>query len=143
MTQVPLADRLFTWPSDDPALIGSRCAVCSALTFPVALGCPRCGADELADELLPTRGTLWAWTSQGFLPKAPYSGPETDADFTPWFIGSIELGGELRIEARLVGVTLDDIQVDMPLELVLIPYGTNAAGEDRLTFAFQPTDGDA
>jgi uncharacterized OB-fold protein len=133
MTQIPLAERLFTWPSDRPALIGSRCTACSTLTFPLALGCPRCGSDELAEELLPTRGTLWTWTSQGFLPKEPYSGPETDADFTPWFIGSVELGGELRVEARLAGVTQEDLEIGMPLEMVLIPYGGN-----RVSFAFQP-----
>src|SRR5690348_10411572 len=111
---VPIADRLFTWPSEDPQLIASRCAECSCLTFPVSTGCPRCGSDQLADELLATTGTLWTWTSQGFLPKDPYSGPEQAGDFEPWGVGSVELTGQLRVEARLVGCRLDQLQIGMP-----------------------------
>jgi uncharacterized OB-fold protein len=138
---VPLAERLFVESGGFPALLGSRCTSCQTLTFPVAPGCPRCGAEELADEELPRTGTLWTWTSQGFLPKHPYSGPETDADFVPWFVGSVELGGELRVEGRLVGCTQEDLQIGMALSLVLIPFGHDAEGHERLTFAFEPSSG--
>ncbi len=32
MTRVPVADGVFTWPSDEPRLIGSRCVACSQVS---------------------------------------------------------------------------------------------------------------
>ena len=69
----PIAD-VFTWPSDDPSLIGSRCSECSAVTFPAQSRCPRCGRTSMQEELLPRRGRLVSWTTQGFAPVVPYAG---------------------------------------------------------------------
>ncbi len=33
MMQKPIAN-IFTWPDDDPRLLGSRCGKCVAVTFP-------------------------------------------------------------------------------------------------------------
>ena len=60
MASVPIAEGVFTWPSDDPQLIGSRCADCSATTFPRQSVCPRCSGTAMSDLLLPRRGTLVA-----------------------------------------------------------------------------------
>ena len=77
MTQVAFAPGVFTWPSDDPRLIGARCAACGAVVFPSRASCPRCGMPGLDELLLPERGTLWTFTTQEFLPKEPYAGGET------------------------------------------------------------------
>ncbi|MGE2713445.1 Zn-ribbon domain-containing OB-fold protein, partial [Mycolicibacterium litorale] len=63
-----LAPEISTWPEDQPQLIGSRCARCEATTFPVQDRCPKCSAGEMSQVLLPRRGTLVAWTTQGFPP---------------------------------------------------------------------------
>ena len=44
MARVPVAEGVFTWPSDDPRLIGSRCAACGIVTFPAQASCPRCAS---------------------------------------------------------------------------------------------------
>ncbi|HEX5096311.1 MAG TPA: zinc ribbon domain-containing protein, partial [Acidimicrobiia bacterium] len=64
MAQVPVAEGIFTGPSDDPRLIGSRCAACGIVTFPAQDSCPRCAAADMVEEELPRRGRLWAWTTQ-------------------------------------------------------------------------------
>src|SRR5690242_5396385 len=64
--QKALAPDISTWPDESPQLIGSRCGSCGATTFPVQQWCPRCSGGEMSELLLPRRGTLVAWTTQGF-----------------------------------------------------------------------------
>jgi len=105
MPQIAIDEGLFTWPSDDPALIGSRCA-CGVTTFPSQSNCPRCG-DEMTTVELPRRGSLWTFTTQGFRPKGPpegfYLGPESDEDFVPYSLGYVELPDACKVETRLIG----------------------------------------
>lgn len=86
--QVPVAEGVFTWPSDDPQLIGSRCADCGMVTFPTQDSCPRCASTSMEEALLARRGTLWAWTTQSFPPPPPYSGP-SGKDFVPFGVGYV------------------------------------------------------
>ena len=46
-TATPLAEGLFTWPSDSPALIGTKCGSCGEVTFPSHYGCPRCASEDM------------------------------------------------------------------------------------------------
>lgn len=137
-TTVPIADGLFTWPSDEPCLLGGRCAGCGAASFPRARGCARCGGDDIAVAELPRRGILWTWTTQGFRPKSPYAGPGTEEDFVPFAIGYVQLEDDLRVEAHLVDLPLDAVRIGLPLELVVVPFGRRADGTEVVTFAFAP-----
>ena len=98
--QKALAPEISTWPDENPQLIGSRCGDCGATTFPVQQRCPRCSGGEMSDLLLPRRGSLVAWTTQGFAPGAPYAGP-TGKDFVPFGVGLVQLGDVVRVEGRL------------------------------------------
>jgi uncharacterized OB-fold protein len=139
-TQVPIAEGIFTWP--EPAggaqLIGSRCRRCGTITFPRQHGCPNCTAEEMEDTLLARRGTLWTWTTQGFLPKEPYRGPETEDDYQPFTLGYVELPGEVKVETRLTEPDPDRLAIGMEMELVLVPFRRDADGTEVMTFAFRP-----
>lgn len=134
--QIAIDERLFTWPSDAPALLGSRCA-CSTVAFPSQSNCPRCGS-EMETVELPRRGTLWTFTTQSFRPKGPpegmYAGPDTEATFVPYFLGYVELPGHCKVESRLVG---DDFTIGDEMELVIVPFRTDEDGNELLTFAFK------
>jgi uncharacterized OB-fold protein len=97
MAQVPVAEGIFTWPVDGaPQLIGGRCGSCGMVTFPTQGSCPRCASTAMEPHGLPTRGRLWAWTTQHFPPPSPpYAGP-TGRDFTPFGVGFVELSGEVK-----------------------------------------------
>jgi uncharacterized OB-fold protein len=136
----PIADDLFTWAEDNPALIGGCCQDCGAYTFPRRDGCPRCGATNVAACELSRTGTLWTWTSQGFLPKAPFSGTFMSDPFEPWYVGLIELPGQLRVESILVGCTQDTLRIGMPMRLVTLPFSSDGAGDETVTFAFAPLE---
>lgn len=135
----PIAQGLFTWPSEDPQLIGNRCTSCGAVIFPARGGCARCGSTELESHLLGTRGTLSTWTSQGFAPKAPFTGSiGFSAENLPWYVGLVELPGELKVESLLVDVSQDTLEFDMPLRLVVVPFKVDDDGQEYVTFAFAP-----
>lgn len=136
MTRRPIAEGLFTFPSDDPRLIGSRCVACGIVTFPAQESCARCPSTEMKERLLPRRGRLWAWTTQEFPPPSPpYAGP-ADAAFVPYGVGYVELADEVKVETRLTRA--DGLQIGMEMELVLVPFRTDADGSEVITFAFRP-----
>jgi uncharacterized OB-fold protein len=136
MARIPVAEGIFTWPSDDPQLIGSRCSGCGIVTFPAQASCPRCASTEMAEHRLARRGRLWAWTTQEFPPPSPpYTGPTGD-DFVPYGVGYVELGGEVRVETRLTETRR--LEIGMDVELVLVPFRTDDAGNEVVTFAFRP-----
>ncbi len=58
MAQVPIAEGVFTWPSEAPQLIGSRCTACGIVTFPSQDSCPRCASTEMEQHLLARTGRL-------------------------------------------------------------------------------------
>lgn len=140
LTQIAFAEDVFTWPSDDPQLIGGRCPACSAVTFPQQSTCARCGAPDVERHLLPTRGTLWTFTTQGFLPKEPYAGGETQETFQPYGVGLVQLGDEVKVEARLTESDPERLRIGMEVELTVIPFRTDPDGTEVMVFAFAPTD---
>jgi uncharacterized protein len=142
--QVPIADGVFTWPppAEGPQLIGSRCRRCGTITFPRQHGCPNCTAEEMEDALLARRGTLWTWTTQGFLPKEPYRGPETEENYEPYTLGYVELPGEVKVETRLTERDPARLRIGMEMELVLFPFRREPDGTEIMGFAFQPVEGE-
>jgi uncharacterized OB-fold protein len=107
-------------------LVAGRCRACAGLTFPPRDACPSCGGD-MDRELLPGRGTLWTWTTQGFEPKPPYVG---ESVFEPYGVGYLELPGLLRVEGRLT--TTEGLRIGMEMEVVAVERA------DRTSYAFAP-----
>lgn len=140
MTQVAFAPGLFTWPSDDPHLIGGRCTDCGSVTFPVPPSCARCGSTGIEELALPRRGTLWTFTNQSFLPPQPYAGGETRETFEPFGVGLIEFADLVRVESRLTESDPEKLRIGMEMELEIVPFRTDPDGTEIMTFAFAPVD---
>jgi uncharacterized OB-fold protein len=138
VSQTAFAPEVFTWPSDDPRLIGARCPQCSAVVFPFQTSCPRCGTVGMERRLLPRRGTLWTWTTQEFLPKEPYASGETIETFKPYGVGLVQLGDEVRVEGRLTESDPAKLAFDMAVELVIVPFRRDEDGTEVVTYAFAP-----
>jgi uncharacterized protein len=138
-TQVPIQEGLFTWPAEQPRLIGSECQNCGAVLFPVQNGCPRCTSSDTRPKELGTRGTLWTWTVQGFPPKAPPFAGDV-VNFVPYGVGYVELPGEVKVETRLTLADPEQLKIGMEMELVFEPLYTDADGNEVITFAFAPVN---
>ena len=136
----PIAEGLFTWPDAPVRLLGSRCGECGTTVFPPQDGCPRCGAQGMAVVELASHGTLWTWTSQDFLPKHPYAGPESEADFGGYLVGYVELPDGVRVVTRLLDVDRADVRIGMPMELCLFPFTTDADGTEVVAYGFRPSE---
>lgn len=108
-------------------LVAGRCRDCAIAHFPVRERCPSCGG-TVERVPLPSRGTLWTWTTQGFEPKPPYVSDE--GEFVPYGVGYAEFDGFLRVEGRLT--TAEGLAIGMPVEVVAV----DRAG--RMTYAFAP-----
>lgn len=134
---IPVAEKLFTWPSDDPRLIAGRRRDTGKLVFPFPAG-PE--ARDYEEALLAPVGTLWSYTVQRFPPKAPpFAGPADPTSFEPYAVGYVELAGELIVECRLHCTNFAALRVGAPMRLTIVPFGARtAAGEERLTYAFEP-----
>jgi uncharacterized OB-fold protein len=90
----------------------------------------------MAEHLLARRGRLWAWTTQEFPPPSPpYVGP-SGADFVPFGVGYVDVG-EVKVEARLTESDAERLEHGMEMELVVVPFRSDADGNEVVTFAFQ------
>lgn len=128
----PVDSGLWLACTSNPQLIGSRCRSCATTVFPRQQSCPRCTAMDMEEHLLPSRGTLWSFTVQGFPPKLPYAGPTGEA-FVPYGVGYVQLGDEVVVEARLTEADPANLRIGQPVELVVVPLN-----DDVMTFAFAP-----
>jgi len=138
VTQIAFAPDVFTWPSDEPRLIGGRCTACESVTFPAPSSCARCGSVDVEPHPLPTRGTLWTFTTQGFLPKEPYAGGETMETFVPYGVGIVQLGDVVRVESRLTESDPAKLHIGMEMDLAIVPFRVDPDGTEVMTFAFAP-----
>ena len=139
MTRLPVAEGLFTWPSDNPRLIGSRCNDCGTHVFPSQGSGPNCTGTDVSTVELANRGSLWTWTVQGFPPKSPpYLGPVGAEDFEPFGVGYVELPGEVKVESRLTVADPSELSIGMEMELVVVPLTVDDNGDEVVTFAFAP-----
>jgi uncharacterized OB-fold protein len=132
-----IADGLFELADGEPTLIGSKCAGCGTVAFPYQGSCPRCTGEDVVRHLLARTGPLWTWTTQGFRPKSPpYTGPEA---FTPYGVGYVELGGEIRVEGILTEADPHRLRIGMLMRLTTLSV-PGPDGEARATFAFAPVE---
>jgi len=136
--QKVLAPEISTWPDERFQLIGSRCGNCGQTVFPVQPLCPNCSHADMSDALLPRRGTIVAFTTQGFVPSFPYIGTEDPRDWVPFGVGLVQLGDVVRVEGRLTVNDPEQIEPGMEVELTMVPFTTDAAGDEILIYAFRP-----
>jgi uncharacterized OB-fold protein len=137
--QKPIAE-VFTWPSEEPQLLGSRCDECGAVTFPAQSRCPR-SHPTMTELPLPRRGTLVSFTTQGFLPFPGYAGGMAMEDFRPFGVGLVQLDDVVRVEARLTESDPAKLDFGMEVELEIVPLYTDEEGDEVMTFAFAPVGG--
>jgi len=135
--QIPIQTGLFTGPSDAPRLLGSRCRACGEVSFPAQGSCPACTGTETEEVPLAREGTLWTWTIQRFPPPAPPFLGDREA-FQPFGVGYVELPEGVRVEARLTLNDPEALEIGMKMELVIEPFDRDAAGNERMSFAFRP-----
>jgi uncharacterized OB-fold protein len=137
----PIADDLFRDTPDGVHLLGGRCTECGTVRFPRRTSCGHCQNATIEEELLPRHGTVWTWTTQSFLPKAPYAGPETELDFQGYVVGYVDLPGACMVQTRIdvpAAKAAEAAAIGTEVESVAIEFTRAPDGTAIHTYAFRP-----
>lgn len=138
--QLAIKEGLFTWPAETPELLGSRCKHCGEAAFPAQDDCRACGKRDTEITTLGSRGTLWTWTIQSFMPKSPYLSDETPETFKPYGVGYVEMPGGVRVESRLQLNEGQTPYIGMLLDLDIQAFRTNDSGQQIMLFSFKAAE---
>lgn len=134
----------YTLDPDQPALLGSCCTECNTYYFPkMTRFCrnPNCQSESFDEVELSRTGTVWSYTDARYQPPEPFVSADP---FEPFAIIGVYLEREKMVvlgqAAR--GVTVDDLKVGMPVELVLDTLYSDDEG-DKMVWKWQPEGGKA
>ena len=89
-----------------------RCKGCGLVRFPIAYGCPQCLSAEHEWALLSGRGRVSSWV---VFHKAYWPGAKAQL---PYIVAQIELQEGPRYISNIVGVEVDAMRLDLPVEVV-------------------------
>ena len=102
-------------------LFVQRCAECARWHWPSATRCPGCGADALGWERASGLGKVHTYT---VIHAAGH--PAFDGE-VPYNVTVVELDEGPLMLTNLVGVALEDIVVDLPVEVTFDPVSPEMA----------------
>lgn len=136
MTQM-IAEGLFRTDGDRTVLIGSRRTPQTPIKFPAEADFLLDGDGELEKIDLSTKGSLYTFTTQEFVPPLPYKGNRSPEKFARYTVGYVELPEGLLVEGLVVGVEPEDLRIGQSMVTTTTTFET-ADGEQLLTYAFTP-----
>ncbi len=90
-------------------LEGQVCGSCGAIQFPSRMTCRTCGGAALASHALSGRGTVHSYSEVAQAPE----GFEP-----PHLMALVRLDEGVVIAAQLTDVDAEDVEIDMPVEMV-------------------------
>jgi len=134
--QIPAVEGLFTWPSDEPRLIGGRCESCGMYFFPkfFPFHKPGCQQGQVKEVLLGKRGKLQSYTVQYYPPPPPFASP---TPFIPYGIGLVALPEGISVIGMLTGIEVKDLKTNIDVELVVEKIYEDKEGNEILTWKFR------
>jgi uncharacterized OB-fold protein len=110
MAPIVTPESKFFWDAADrEEFLGQKCSDCGRFRFPPRPMCPHCHSLKREEVKLSGYGKVHAWT----LPRhpAPFGFSE------PPIVAVIELDEGIRFVSNLVGIALDQVKMDMPVEV--------------------------
>jgi len=128
---------LFTWPANEPHLIGGLCKGCNTCFFPKfsEFHKPGCSQGPVEEVLLSRRGKLASYTIQCFPVPWPFPNPEP---FVPFSIGIVALPEGIEVIGQLTGVSVEDVRTGIDVELVVEKLYEDKDGNEAMTWKFRP-----
>jgi len=96
--------------ADREQFVGQKCGDCGIFTFPPRPMCPHCHSLKRLEVPLSGRGTVHAWT----VPRHPHPFGFKEAPV----VAVIQLEEGTRMVSNVVGVSPEDMRMDMPVEVM-------------------------
>lgn len=109
--KVPIVEGLFTWPSDEPKLIGSECPSCGDVQFPESNVCgnPDCDHEKPPERVfLSKTGKLYSYTIHHTNLREPFSFHEV-----PFTIGAVELPEGINLVSKIDAKDKEELEIGM------------------------------
>jgi uncharacterized protein len=133
----PMFEGLFTWQTDNPQLIATKCTSCNSYYFPKKQSCnnPKCKEKKVQDVQLSTVGKLWSYTVMRYPPAQPFRADKK----APFPLGLVELPEGVRILGLITDCKPEDLKIGMELKLAVEPLYHDEKGQGMLTWMFRPT----
>jgi len=130
--QIAIEEGLFTIPDSPekkPYLIGSKCNICSLVTFPKLTVCPNCAKKDVMEEIqLDGEGTIDTYSV-------------TYAALPGFKIPSIQAYINLNAGPRVWGLIdceEQDLEIGMKVELVIKKFKEDTNGNEIMSYLFRP-----
>ena len=137
--RVAAFEDLFTWPSDDPRLIATKCKSCGHCAFPKTFTCgnPNCKNKDVEDILLSKRGKLWSWSTQYYKPPPPFVAPDP---YVPFAVGLVEFPEGIKVLGIVTGCNApdEDLKINMEVEVVAEKLFVDEDGNEVIGWKFKP-----
>lgn len=110
MAPIVTPDSKSFWDAADRGeFVGQKCGDCGRFRFPPRPMCPHCHSLNREEVKLSALGKVISWT----MPRHPAPFGFTE----PPIVAVIELQEGTRFVSNLVGVALDQVKMDMPVEV--------------------------
>jgi len=133
----PMVEGLFTWPSDKPRLIVSRCKKCGTVAFPKIPICnnPDCEkAPENVEEIqLSKRGKIYTYTYQIYSAPPPFR----MEPFEPYGIAMVDFPEGIRLLGMCT--VAENLKIGMEVETTVGKLYEDEENE-YITYMFKPVD---
>lgn len=136
--RIPIVQGVFTWPSDEPRFIASRCKKCGTVSFPKSPVCrnPKCkNKTDVEETLLTRRGKLLSYTLVCYPPPPPFVSPQP---FVPFPIGEVQFPEGIAIMGQMTGCQYENLEIGMDVEMVVDKLFQDDQGDEVVGWKFRP-----
>lgn len=113
-------------------MVGEICEHCGVRLFPPRDVCPECSQPASTPYTFSGKGEVYSYSTI-------YQAPEGFEEFVPYTVALVKLQEGPMITAQLTDVTLDEVKIGMPVEMVT--RRMQEEGEDGLIvygYKFRP-----
>ena len=133
----PIVAGLFTWPSDEPRLIASRCKKCGTVAFPKIPICnnPDCekARDNVEEIQLSKRGKIYTYTYQIYSAPPPFR----LEPFEPYGVAMVDFPEGIRLLGMCTGT--GNLEIGMEVETTVGKLYEDEENE-YITYIFKPVE---
>jgi len=113
-------------------LQGKKCKECGQLSFPPRMVCRNCKSRQSEPYEFKGLGTLYSYTTI-------FQAPDRFDQIVPYLVGLIDLEEGVRITAQLTDVQPEDVEIGIPLEMVIRQISEDGAkGPILYGYKFRP-----
>ncbi|MBM4444182.1 MAG: Zn-ribbon domain-containing OB-fold protein [Chloroflexi bacterium] len=135
--QVPIIEGLFTWPSQKPQLLASKCKKCGSYFFPKVAYCgnPDCPKDKANMEVVPlsNTGKMYTFTIHTAQPAHPFR----MEPFKPYGVAMVDVPEGMRVLGMTT--TTEGLKIGQAVEMTVGKLYEDAENE-YITWMWKPVE---